>query len=129
MRRKKRFTIRLVALGFAAAAIAAPAAQAIPEGMNGTELRALQSGGERVVSPDDRTIHGTHPQVIKSPDDRPIHATASVKPTPQPVSVTDDDGINLSNGEISSIAVALLAALMAGYAVYQVRKAGKLASV
>jgi hypothetical protein len=129
MRRRKRFTIRMVALGFAVAAMAAPAAQAIPEGVHGSEMRALHSDGSQVVvSPDDRIIHGTNPQVVKSPDDRPIHGTTSVEPTPQAVSADDGSGFELSNGALTGIVLALLAAAMAGYAVHQVRKAGKLAS-
>ena len=42
MRHKKRFSIKLVALGFAVAAIAAPSAQARPDPEpTGPELRAL----------------------------------------------------------------------------------------
>jgi hypothetical protein len=130
MRRRKRFTIRLVALGFAAAAIAAPAAQAIPEGMQGSDLRALHSGtSEPVVSPDDRIIHGTNPEVVKSPDDRAVHATTSVQPTPQPVSAEDGSRFELSNAALTGIVLGLLAAAMAGYAAREIRKAGKLASV
>jgi hypothetical protein len=127
MRRKKRFTIRMVALGFAVAAMAAPAAQAIPEGAQGSDMRALH-GDSGVVSPDDRMIHGTSPQVVKSPDDRPVHGT-SVQPTSQPVSAQDSSRFELSNGALTGIVLGLLAAALAGYTVHQVRKAGKLASV
>ena len=124
MRRKKRFTIRLVALGFAVAAISAPVASAIPEGMDGEDLRALQSGGgQLVVGPDDRAIHGTGAQVAVSPEPR----TTPVQPT-QPVSAADEGGFELSNSVLGLFVLALLAVLMTGYAVYDVRKLGKPAS-
>jgi hypothetical protein len=129
MRRKKRFTIRLVALGFAVAAISAPVAQAIPEGMDGSDLRAIQSGGgQLVVSPDDRAIHGTNPQLVISPDDRPSPRTAPVQPA-QPVSATDDSGFDLSTGALGGIVLALIAAMMIGYSVLHVRRTHKPASV
>jgi hypothetical protein len=128
MRRKKRFTIRLVALGFAVAAISAPVAQAIPEGMDGSDLRAIQSGGQVVVSPDDRAIHGTNPQLVISPDDRPSPRTVPVQPA-QPVSATDDSGFDLSNGALGGIVLALFAAMMISYSVYHVRRTHKPASV
>jgi hypothetical protein len=129
MRRKKRFTIKMVALGFAVAALAAPAAQAIPEGAQGSDMRVLHGGtAEPVVSPDDRLIHGTNPQIVKSPDDRVIHGT-SVQPTSQPVSATDNSRFELSNGALTGIALALLALALVAYTARQVRKAGKLASV
>lgn len=129
MRRKKRFTIKMVALGFAVAAMAAPAAQAIPEGVNGSDLRVLHGdSAEPVVSPDDRIIHGTNPQVVKSPDDRLVPRTF-VQRTPQPVSAQDSSRFELSNDALTGIVLGLLAAALAGYTVRQVRKAGKLASV
>jgi hypothetical protein len=127
MRRKKRFTIRLVAIGFAVAAISAPVAQAIPEGMDGSDLRAIQSSGQVVVSPDDRAIHGTNPQFVISPQDRPSPGTIPVQPA-QPVSAADDSGFELSNSVLGLFVLALLAVLMTGYAVYDVRKLGKPAS-
>lgn len=128
MRRKKRFTIRLVALGFAVAAISAPVAQAIPEGMDGSDLRALHSDGvQLVVSPDDRAIHGTNPQFVISPEDRPSPGTIPVQPA-QTVSANNDDGFQLSSSIVGAIVLALLAGLMAGYAVHDVRNVGKTAS-
>jgi hypothetical protein len=122
MRRKKRFTIRLVALGFAVAAIGAPTAQAIPEGMDGSDLRALHSAGTPlVVSPDDRAIHGTNPQFVISPDDRPSLRTSPVEQT-QPVASADDSGFQLSNGAIGGIVLGLLAAMMVGYSAYHIRR-------
>ena len=128
MRRKKRFTIRLVALGFAVAAIGAPTAQAIPEGMDGSDLRALHSAGTQlVVSPDDRPIHGTNPQYVISPEDRPSPGTISVQQT-QPVASSDENGFQLSNGAIGGIVLALLAAMMVGYSAYHIRREHKPAS-
>jgi hypothetical protein len=130
MKRKKRFTIKMVALGFAVAAMTAPAAQAIPEGVHGSELRALQSGGpEPIISPDDRTIHGTNPELVTSPDDRAVHGPTSVEPTAQPVSAESGNRFEVSNGALMGIVLGLLGALMAAYTVHHVRKAGKLASV
>jgi hypothetical protein len=126
MKRRKRITLKMVALGFAAAAFAAPVAQAIPEGMQGSDLQVLHSGGT-VVSPDDRAVHGTTPPVVTSPDDRAIHGATSVKPTPQPVSVDGGNGFELSNGVLTGIVLGVLAAVMAGYAARQIRR-GKLAS-
>lgn len=132
MRRKKRFTIRLVALGFAVAAIGAPTAQAIPEGMDGSDLRALHSAGTQpvvtpVVSPDDRAIHGTNPQHVISPDDRPLPRAISVEQT-QPVASADDSGFQLSNGAFGGIFLALLAAMMVGFSAYHIRREHKPAS-
>jgi hypothetical protein len=131
MRRKKRFTIKMVALGFAVAALSAPAAQAIPEGMQSSDLRSLHDNGiQLVVSPDDRVIHGMTPPVVKSPDDRAVHGTTSVQPTTQPVSADDSGWFEFSNNTLTTgIVLALLLAAMGGYAARQVRKAGKLAGV
>jgi hypothetical protein len=129
MRRKKRFTIKMVALGFAVAAVAAPTAQAIPEGVEGSDMRVLHGdSAQPVAGPDDRVIHGTSPQIVKSPDDRPIHGT-SVQPTAQPVSAQDSSRFELSNAALAGIIGGLLAAVLAAYSVREVRKAGKLASV
>jgi hypothetical protein len=54
MRRRKRFTLRLVALGFAAAALGAPAAKAMPDGLTGPEIRVLQQAQQRA---DQRGVH------------------------------------------------------------------------
>jgi uncharacterized lipoprotein YbaY len=48
MRRSKRFSIKLVAVGFAAAALAAPSAQAMPD-LPGDEVRALQEAKAKSV--------------------------------------------------------------------------------
>ena len=132
MKRKKRYTIKLVALGFAVAAIGAPAAQARPDGMTGSEVRSLHDSAiavtaSVVTSPDDRAIHGTNPQLVISPDDRPSPRTAPVQPA-QPVSATDDSGFDLSTGALGGIVLALFAAMMIGYSVYHVRRTHKPAS-
>jgi hypothetical protein len=49
MRHRKRVTLRLIVLGFAVAALGAPAAQAMPEGLTGPEARALQQAQQRAV--------------------------------------------------------------------------------
>jgi uncharacterized lipoprotein YbaY len=48
MRRSKRFSIKLVAVAFAAAAFAAPSAQAMPD-LPGDEVRALQEAKTKSV--------------------------------------------------------------------------------
>jgi hypothetical protein len=42
MKRRKRFALKLIALGFASAAIGAPTAQAMPDGMTGEDMRELR---------------------------------------------------------------------------------------
>jgi hypothetical protein len=97
MKRRKRFSIRLVALGLAITAIAAPAAQAVP---SDPDTNRVESGlyysaiDKQVTSPDDRKMHATwSPQrvdtVISSPDDRMLHATWEQQPT-QAVADSDD---------------------------------------
>lgn len=48
MKRRKRFSIKLVALGFALAALAAPSAQAMPD-LPGDQVRALQEAKAKSV--------------------------------------------------------------------------------
>jgi hypothetical protein len=127
MKRRKRITIKMVALGFAVAAFAAPVAQAIPEGMQGSDLQALHASGNVVVSPDDRAVHGTTPPVVTSPDDRAFHGTTQVKPSPQPVSADGGTAFELSNSVLTGILLGVLAAVMAGYAARQIRRASRLA--
>jgi hypothetical protein len=106
MKRRKRIKIRLVALGFAITAIAAPVAQAVPldSDTNSVESGLYYSAVDNsVTSPDDRKMHATWSQqssavdtVIAGPDDRKAHATWPTQPTPgiQPTQVVanDDDG-------------------------------------
>jgi len=105
MKRKKRITIKLVAVGLAVAALAAPPAMArLDEG-----LGVQAQPATRVVSPDDR-------------------ATSRVSPVPaQPSIVATDDGFELGALGMSGI-VLLLGAGGAVLAVNHSRK-GKLASV
>jgi hypothetical protein len=117
MKRQKRYTIKLVALGFAVAAIGAPAVQAGPDD------RAIHGTNPQVVqSPDDRAIHGTNPQVVVSPDDRVIHGTQSPTSSPQPVSAGDGSGFDLSTGVLSGIVLLLAAGGMTVFSVYYTRK-------
>jgi hypothetical protein len=103
MKRKKRLTIRLVALGLAIAAIAPTAAQAyIDEG---------GSGGTQFVSVDDRPLHGmsystySEPNVVVSSDDR---AVSRMSPTTnQPSLVSSDDGFELGTLGMTGIILAL----------------------
>jgi hypothetical protein len=127
MRRKKRFTIRLVALGFAVAAISAAPAQArLDEGLGVTK----QSEPTFAVSPDDRAVNLMSPTQIAptqvaGPDDRAFSRVSPVTPS-QPTTITSDDGFEIGTLGMTGIAL-LLAAGLALTVVYQGRR-GKLAS-
>ena len=122
MRRSKRLTIKLVALGLAVAAVAPIQAQAwFDEG---------EPGGARIVSPDDRPLHGmsyssyTEPNVVVSPDDR---AVSRISPTTnQPSLVSSDDGFELGTLGMTGIVLALGAglALIAAHEARRHRLAG-----
>jgi hypothetical protein len=123
MKRKKRLTIKLVALGLAVAAIAPTAAQAyLDEG---------GSGGTQFVSVDDRPVHGmsystySEPNVVVSSDDR---AVSRMSPTTnQPSLVSSDDGFELGTLGMTGIILALGAGA-ALIAVHETRR-HRLASV
>jgi hypothetical protein len=127
MRRKKRFTIRLVALGFAVAAISAAPAQArLDEGLGVPK----QSEPTFAVSPDDRAVNLMSPTQIAptlavSPDDRALSRVSPVTPS-QPSTITSDDGFEIGTLGLMGIAL-LMAAGLTVAAVYQGRR-GKLAS-
>jgi hypothetical protein len=122
MRRRKRFTIKLVAVGLAVAAIAPTTAQAwFDEG---------GAGGTQIVSPDDRPLHGmsyssyTEPNAVVSPDDR---AVSRMSPTTnQPSLVSSDDGFELGTLGMTGIVLALgaAAALIAAHETRRHRLAG-----
>ena len=119
MKRRKRFTIKLVALGFAVTALAAPTAQA----------RLDQSSGSatKVVSPDDRPIHGvgyssyTQPNVVLGADDRSFNRTSPVTSESTPVTASSDGGFELSMLGMTGIILALGAGV-ALIAVHEARK-------
>jgi hypothetical protein len=103
MKRKKRLTIRLVALGLAVAAIAPTAAPAyIDEG---------GSGGTQYVGVDDRPMHGmsystpSEPNVVVSSDDRPVPRMSPT--TERPSLVSSDDGFELGTLGFTGIILAL----------------------
>ena len=114
MKRRKRFSIRLIALGFAIAAIAAPTAQAVPlnPDTNRVEHGLYASAvNTEIVSPDDRKAHATWAPVeskIVSPDDRKVHATWASQPA-----VADDD----SSFGTTSIVSGLMLLLVGGFGV------------
>jgi hypothetical protein len=126
MKRRKRFTIKLVALGLAIAAIAASPAQATLDESLGFPR---QSEPTLVVSPDDRGFSRMsvqiEPNVIVSPDDRKV---SRMSPTTanQPSLITSDDGFEIGTLGMTGI-VLLLGAGAAVVAVQHTRK-GKLAS-
>jgi hypothetical protein len=105
MKRRKRFTIRLVALGFAVTALAAPTAQA--------RLDQTGGGATKVVSPDDRPIHGvgyssyTQPSVVLGADDRSFNRTSPGTSQASPISVSSDDGFELGSLGMTGIILAL----------------------
>jgi hypothetical protein len=117
MKRRKRFTIRLVALGFAVTALAAPTAQA--------RLDQTGGGATKVVSPDDRPIHGvgyssyTQPSVVLGADDRSFNRMSPVTSQSSPVGVSSDDGFEL--GSLGMTGIILV--LGAGVALIAVRSA------
>jgi len=145
MKRRKRFTIKMVALGFAVTAIAAAPAQAsLDEGLG----LSKQSEPTLAVSPDDRAVNLMSPQTpstVVSPDDRAVNlmspqstpvtgvspddrAVPRVSPlTPiQPTTISSDDGFEIGNLGLMGIALVVAAGL--GFAaIYQGRR-GKLAS-
>jgi hypothetical protein len=115
MKRRKRFNIRLVALGLAVAAIAAPAAQAVPSDpdTNRVESGLYYSAVDNTIkSPDDRKMHATWTQqsgvvdtVINSPDDRKMHATWAQQPAS---AVADDDSFFGTTSIVSGFVLLLV---------------------
>lgn len=132
MKRRKRFAIRMVALGFAVTALAAPVAQAGPYDMTGPELRAVHesfqsvSPGNVVGSPDDRAFHGLSSEPVISPDDRTIHGMTPDL-TYAPMSADDSSGFELGTNALSGLVLFLAAGGAALVVLRQTRK-GKLAS-
>jgi hypothetical protein len=132
MKRKKRFAIRLVALGFAVTAIAAPTAQAGPDGMTGPELRAIHESavptGDAVLAPDDRVSYTSRwePQPVMSPEDLVVQRT-SVTSTPAPTSTDDGSRFEVSTPALTGM-ILLLAAFGAGFIVLRQSRKGRLAS-
>jgi hypothetical protein len=127
MKRRKRFTIKLVALGLAVAAISASPAQAIlDEGLHGLQPVYSES---LVVSPDDRNVNlmptaQIEPSVIVSPDDRKFSRMSPATATRTSLT-SSDDGFEIGTLGISGI-VLLLGAAATFVAAHQARR-GKLA--
>ena len=123
MKRRKRLTIKLVALGLAVAAIAPTTAQAY--------LDELGSGGTQIVSVDDRPLHGTsystysEPNVVVGSDDRAVPRMSPT--TNQPSLVSSDEGFELGTLGMTGIILALGAGA-ALIAVHETRR-HRLASV
>lgn len=130
MKRRKRFSIRLIALGLAVTAIAAPAAQAVP---SDPDTNRVESGlyysavDNQITSPDDRKMHATWSQrvetVISSPDDRKVHATWAQQPT-QAVA-NHDDGFG-TDSIVGGLVLLLIGSVGIGVVVRTVRN-GRLA--
>jgi hypothetical protein len=131
MKRRKRYAIRLVALGFAVTAIAAPTAQAGPEGLTGTELRSIHESlvpTDVVRTPDNRVSFASRwePQPVMSPEDLVVQRT-SVSSTPSPTSLSDDSRFEVSTTALTGM-ILLLAAGGAGIIVLRQSRKGRLAS-
>lgn len=120
MRRKKRFSIKMVALGLAVVAFSASPAQAVlDEGAYGNQPMYTQP----LVTADDvkHPTPVTTPQLVTADD----ITHPSLVPS-QPTVVASDDGFQIGTLGISGI-VLLLGAAGVFVAVHQTRK-GKLAS-
>jgi hypothetical protein len=110
MRRKKRFTIKIVALGFAVSALMAAPAQAYLDEGYGMQKNAATLG------PDDRSLSristAMHPSPVVGPDDRAIsRVSPNTINQPQTVATTND------GYEIVDFGVAGLVLLLGGTAI------------
>lgn len=110
MRRKKRFTIKIVALGFAVSALmAAPAQAYLDEGYG------MQKQSPAALGADDRSLvrmstPTLEPNVVVSPDDRAV-SRISPGTTSQPAPVaTSDDGYGIVDFGIGGTVLLLGAA-------------------
>ena len=116
MKRRKRFTIKLVALGFAVAALSAPPAQGkLDEGLNGLQAPYTQ----RLATADDIV----RPSPLRQQEQPLITADDVTHPRQvpsQPTVFQSGDGFELGTLGVSGI-VLLLGAGAAFMAVYQVR--------
>jgi hypothetical protein len=104
MRRRKRFTIKLVALGLAVIGFSATPAQAkLDEGINGLQPMSIQTSKQHTLVPDDRA--GSREFPVSS----------------QPRVVSDDDGFELATLGVSGIALVLAVGAMS-VSIYGVRR-------
>jgi hypothetical protein len=131
MKRRKRYAIRLAALGFAVTAIAAPTAQAGPEGLTGPELRSVHESlvpTDVVRTPDNRVSFTSRwePQPVMSPEDLVVQRTTPTS-TPSPTSLSDDSRFEVSTTALTGM-ILLLAAGGAGIIVLRQSRKGRLAS-
>jgi hypothetical protein len=138
MKRKNWFKIRTLAVGLAVAAVAAPAAQAMPEGIDGVQARSLQESKYVIVSPDDRSvaIRSEHLRAqhsipaattnVVSPDDRALNR-ASTQPKASPTAVSDSGGFELGTVAISGLVLLVAAGGLTALAIHQGQK-GRLAN-
>jgi hypothetical protein len=135
MKRKDWFRIRIrtVALGLAVAAVAAPAAQAMPEGIDGVQARSLQEAKHVIVSPDDRGlgiraehILPTSTPIVVSPDDRAMNRATS-QPKASPTVVSDSGGFEFGNVALGGLVLLLAAGGLTALAIHQGHK-GRLAN-
>jgi hypothetical protein len=115
--RRKRFTIKLVALGFAAAALGASAAQAMPEGLTGDELRGLHESQILAARADEVAVpHGASYSSYS-------HVSSREPNTALPPQVVEDaGGSEIGAGALSGI---VLLVAVGGTAAIVVREARK----
>lgn len=122
--RRKRPKVRLLALGLAAAAVAAPAAQAMPEGLDGTEARMLQES--RHVAVADRaapSVPSAQPPTVFSPDDRSLNR-ASYQQQASPSVVSDSGGFEPGTVATSVLVLLLAAGGMTALAIHRNQPGG-----
>jgi hypothetical protein len=122
MRRKKRFTLRLVALGFAVAAFGAPAAQGMPQDLTGVELRGLHETRVLVAKADSVSApHGASYSTYS-------HVPSRVDDSAAPPQITEQaGGFEIGTGAITGIVLLVAVGGATAIVVREARK-GKLAS-
>lgn len=122
-KRSKRFTIKLVALGLAVAAIgAAPAQAKLDEGLGVPR----QSEPTFAVSPDDRSVNlmQVDPNVVVSPDDRRISRMSPATPD----QATGTSGYDFQIGDLGVAGIVLLLGGAATLVAVRQARSGRLAS-
>ena len=117
-KRRKRVQIKLLALGLAATAIAAPAAQGMPDGLDGMEARILQESRHVAVADRAPAVSTAQPPTVFSPDDRPFNR-ASYQPKASPPVVSDSGGFELGTVATSVLVLLVAAGGLTALAIHQ----------
>jgi hypothetical protein len=121
--RRKRPKIRLLALGLAAAAVGAPAAQAMPEGLDGMEARMLQESRHVAVADRAALVPSAQPSTVFSPDDRSLNR-ASYQQQASPSVVSDSGGFEPGTVATSVLVLLLAAGGMTALAIHRNQPGG-----